>query len=102
MRTPHYDGATELGPGHPIGENQQSAGAPGDTCSFPGAAIVQQYLRAGLIDDLHLVIAPVLLGDGERLFDHLGGGTAGYECIELISSPAATHARLARVGRHAL
>jgi len=42
-----------------------------------------------------------LLGDGERLFDHLDGGTAGYECIELISSPAATHARLARVGRHA-
>jgi dihydrofolate reductase len=72
-----------------------------DVRLYGGAATVQQYLRAGLIDDLHLVIAPVLLGDGERLFDHLDGGTAGYECIELISSPAATHARLARVGRHA-
>ncbi len=39
-----------------------------------------------------------LLGGGERLFDHLDGGTAGYECTELISSPAATHARLHRAG----
>jgi dihydrofolate reductase len=69
-----------------------------DVRLYGGAATVQQYLRAGLIDDLHLVIAPVLLGDGERLFDQLDGGAAGYECVELISSPAATHARLSRVG----
>ena len=61
-----------------------------------GAATVQQYLRAGLIDEMHLVIVPVLLGSGERLFDHLDGGPVGYECVELVSSPSVTHARFAR------
>jgi dihydrofolate reductase len=61
-----------------------------------GAATVQQYLRAGLIDDMHLVIVPVLLGGGARLFDNLGGGPAGYECLELVSSPSVAHVRLAR------
>jgi dihydrofolate reductase len=66
---------------------------------YGGAATVQQYLRAGLIDDLHLAIAPVLLGGGARLFDHLDGGPQGYECAELVSSPAATHVRLVRAAR---
>ena len=61
-----------------------------------GASTVQQYLRAGLIDELHLAIVPVLLGRGERLFDHLDGGPDGYECVELVSSPAVAHVRLAR------
>lgn len=61
-----------------------------------GSATIQQYLRAGLIDELHLAIVPVLLGGGERLFDQLPGGPAGYRCVELVSSPAAAHARLAR------
>jgi dihydrofolate reductase len=61
-----------------------------------GAATIQQYLRAGLIDELHLAIAPVLLGRGERLFDRLDGGPEGYECVEMVSSPAVAHVRLAR------
>jgi dihydrofolate reductase len=61
-----------------------------------GAATIQQYLRAGLIDDLHVVITPVLLGRGERLFDNLGDGPAGYECVELVSSPSVVHARFAK------
>jgi dihydrofolate reductase len=61
-----------------------------------GASTVQQYLRAGLIDELHIAIAPVLLGSGERLFDHLDGGPTGYECKELASSPNAVHVRLTR------
>jgi dihydrofolate reductase len=61
-----------------------------------GAATVQQYLRADLIDDLHLAIVPVLLGNGERLFDHLDGGPDGYECVEFVSSPAVTHVRFSR------
>jgi dihydrofolate reductase len=61
-----------------------------------GAATIQQYLRAGLIDDLHLVIVPVLLGRGERLFDHLDGGPAGYECVQFVSSASVAHVRLAR------
>jgi dihydrofolate reductase len=61
-----------------------------------GAAVVQQYLRAGLVDDLHLVLVPILLGRGERLFDHLDGGPDGYECVEVVGSPSVTHVRITR------
>jgi dihydrofolate reductase len=61
-----------------------------------GPSTIQQYLRAGLIDELHVAIVPILLGSGERLFDHLDGGPAGYECVELASSPTVVHVRLAR------
>jgi dihydrofolate reductase len=70
-----------------------------DVRLYGGATTVQQYLLAGLIDDLHLAIAPVLLGGGARLFDHLDGGPQGYECAELVSSPAATHVRLVRAAQ---
>ncbi len=59
-----------------------------------GAATVQQYLRAGLIDELQLAVVPILLGRGERLFDNLDGGPEGDECVELVSSPAVAHVRL--------
>ena len=61
-----------------------------------GVVTIQQYLRAGLIDEMHLVMVPVLLGSGERLFDHLDGGPVGYQCVEFVSSPAVLHARFAR------
>lgn len=61
-----------------------------------GAATIQQYLRAGLIDELHLVIVPTLLGSGERPLDNLGGVPEGYKCVEHVCSPAVIHVRLAR------
>jgi dihydrofolate reductase len=61
-----------------------------------GVATIQQYLRAGLVDELHLAIVPVLLGRGERLFDDPGNGRYGYECVELVASPSVAHVRLAR------
>jgi dihydrofolate reductase len=64
-----------------------------------GAATIQQYLRAGLIDELHLAIVPILLRDGERFFDRLDGGPEGYECVELVSSPAVAHVRLVRTAK---
>jgi dihydrofolate reductase len=63
-----------------------------------GAATIQQYLRAGLIDEMHVAIVPILLGSGERLLDHLDGGPAGYTCVEFVSSPSVAHARFARSG----
>jgi dihydrofolate reductase len=63
-----------------------------------GAATIQQYMRAGLLDALHVAIAPILLGGGERLFDNLGGGGKGLEVVEHVSSPAVTHVRLVRRG----
>jgi dihydrofolate reductase len=61
-----------------------------------GVATIQQYLRAGLVDELHLVIVPVLLGRGERLFDQLDAGPHGYVCVEFAAGPSVAHVRFAR------
>jgi dihydrofolate reductase len=62
-----------------------------------GASTIQQYLRAGLVDELHVAVAPVLLGGGERLFDNLDG-LEGYECVEFVASPSVAHYRIAPKG----
>jgi dihydrofolate reductase len=56
-----------------------------------GVATIQQYLCARLIDEMHLAIAPVLLGSGERLFDGVDLVQLGYECAEHVGTPSATH-----------
>ncbi len=61
-----------------------------------GPGTIQQYLRAGLIDEMHVAIVPVVLGGGERLFDNLDGGPDGYEVVEFVSSTSVLHACLAR------
>ena len=62
-----------------------------------GASTVRQYVRAGLVDELHVAIAPVLLGRGERLFDDLDKIVNRYECVEFVASPSVAHARLAKI-----
>jgi dihydrofolate reductase len=62
-----------------------------------GAATIRQYLAAGLIDEMQLVIVPVLLGEGERLFEGLGQLPDEYLCVEHQCSPAVTHVRIQRV-----
>jgi dihydrofolate reductase len=64
-----------------------------------GASTIQQYLRAGLIDEMHVVVAPILLGDGERLFENVGAAVEGYEIVEFVGSPTASvaHAMLSRL-----
>ena len=54
-------------------------------------ATVQQYLREGLIDEMHLAIAPILLGSGESLFGGIDALKLGYHCAEHVATPAATH-----------
>ncbi|MEU4191346.1 dihydrofolate reductase family protein [Kribbella sp. NPDC026611] len=61
-----------------------------------GAATVQQYLRAGLIDELHVVVSPILAGAGERLFDNLADGLGNYRVDSVVSSPKATHVQIVR------
>lgn len=56
-----------------------------------GAATIRQYLRAGLIDELHIAIAPVLLGSGEPLFSGINLTQLGYRCTEHVAAPHATH-----------
>ena len=59
-----------------------------------GASTVRQALIAGVVDELTLDIAPVLLGSGERIFD--GVGSLGLEPVEVLHSPLATHIRYRR------
>jgi dihydrofolate reductase len=56
-----------------------------------GAATAQQYLRARLVDEMEIHVVPLLLGGGARPFENVDGALAGYECVELVSSPAVAH-----------
>jgi dihydrofolate reductase len=62
-----------------------------------GAAVAQQYLSAGLVDQMQLNIVPILLGDGERLFDGGAGAGLDLEPILVVGTPEVTHVRY-RVG----
>jgi dihydrofolate reductase len=61
-----------------------------------GVATVRQYLRAGLIDEMHLAISPILLGSGEHLFANIDTAGLGYRCAEHVPSQSATHVVLTR------
>jgi dihydrofolate reductase len=55
-----------------------------------GVATLQQFLRARLVDEMHLAVVPVLLGAGERLYDGVGR-LDGYECTRLVASGTVAH-----------
>ena len=61
-----------------------------------GAATAQQYLAAGLVDEMELHIAPILLGSGERLFDGLGDDLHGLELVRTVPAPGVTHLKFVR------
>jgi len=79
-------------------EQARSAAKGRDVRIGGGAQTIRQYLQAGLIDEMHLVISPVLLGGGERLFDGLDLRAQGYHCVEFVASEKATHVVLRRAG----
>lgn len=62
-----------------------------------GANAAQQYIRAGLLDEMQIHLVPVLLGDGVRLFDHHGAGQVELERAEVIGAPGVTHLRFRAV-----
>ena len=72
---------------------EQAKAAAGDkVVGVHGASAAQQCLAAGLLDDIQIHLAPVLLGSGTRLFDHLGGQLL-LERTKVIDTPNATHLR---------
>jgi dihydrofolate reductase len=61
-----------------------------------GTATIRQYLVAGLIDEMHFAISPILLGGGEHLFAGLDVPKLGYRCSEHVTTPNATHVVLTK------
>ncbi len=61
-----------------------------------GVSTMQQYLRARLIDEMHLVVSPALLGSGERLFQGIDAPALGYQLTAHVPTPGATHITLTR------
>jgi len=59
-----------------------------------GVATIRQYLSAGLIDELHLVISPVLMGSGEHLWNGIDMHALGYECAKHVAGERAMHVYL--------
>jgi dihydrofolate reductase len=64
-----------------------------DVRLWGGAEVINQYLAAGLLDELELHIVPVLLGGGARLFDNLGGAEIRLEQVRSVGAPDVTHVR---------
>jgi dihydrofolate reductase len=74
-------------------EQAQAAAGDKDVYLAGGASIVQQYLRAGLLDELQIHVAPMLLGGGTRLLEDLGADPPQLEPTRVIESPQVTHLR---------
>jgi dihydrofolate reductase len=74
---------------------REAAGAK-DVRVGGGVNVIQQYLRQGLIDEMHIAVAPVLLGSGERLFEGINLPALGYACTQRQSTPLATHLLITR------
>jgi dihydrofolate reductase len=62
-----------------------------------GAKAAQQYLAAGLVDEMEISLTPTLLGSGERLFDGLGDNLHGLQLVRAIAAPGVTHLKFVRL-----
>ena len=74
-------------------EQAKAAAGDNDVAIGGGANTVQQYIKAGLVDELQVHITPLLLGGGIRLFDDLGTEQIELETTRVIESPGVTHLR---------
>jgi dihydrofolate reductase len=72
-------------------EQARAAAGDGDVTIAGGAKAVQQYLAAGLLDELYIHIVPIILGRGERLLENVGDPQ--LEPVKVVASPAVTHVK---------
>jgi dihydrofolate reductase len=72
--------------------DQAKEAADGKDVSLGGGAnVIQQYVAAGLVDELQLNVVPVVLGDGTRLFDNIAGAEVNLELVRVVAAPDVTH-----------
>jgi dihydrofolate reductase len=74
---------------------RQAAGGK-DVSLAGGANAAQQYLGAGLVDEMEISLVPTLLGSGERLFDSVGDNLRGLDLVRTVAAPKATHLKFAK------
>jgi len=74
-------------------EEARAAAGGKDVAIDGGASVVQEYLRAGLVDEFQVHVAPLFLGGGVRLFEALGGDLPALKVTRMVESPAVTHLR---------
>jgi dihydrofolate reductase len=77
-------------------ERARRAAGGRDVSLAGGAKAAQQYLAAGLADEMEINLVPTLLGSGERLFDSVGDDLHGLELVRVVAAPNVTHLKLAR------
>src|SRR5277367_1607332 len=82
---------------HAALELATAAANGGDVRLGGGVSTVRQYLRARLIDELHLAVRPVLLGSGEQLWDGIDTHLLGYECTRHVAGERAVHVYLRKL-----
>jgi dihydrofolate reductase len=61
-----------------------------------GVSVIQQYLKARLIDEMHIAVSPVFLGAGERLFENINLNTLGYKLVKTVMTEKAMHLTIAK------
>ncbi|WP_349656767.1 dihydrofolate reductase family protein [Xanthomonas sp. 10-10] len=83
------------GPERALELARESAGSR-DVRIAGGAAVIQQYLALGVVDELEIALAPVLFGSGRRLFENLGEPGTQFRIDKVFDGPAATHLRYVR------
>jgi dihydrofolate reductase len=69
-----------------------------DVALAGGASAAQQYLAAGLVDEMEITVVPILLGGGERLFERVGDDLRGLELVRTVATPQVTHLKFVRPG----
>ena len=77
-------------------EQATAAAGGADVLIAGGASTINQYLDAGLIDEMHIAISPIVLGRGARLFEGVDVLARGYECVGFVGTDAAMHVRFER------
>ena len=81
---------------HEAMKRAKDAAAGKDIRIGGGVSTVREYLQAGLIDEMHLAISPILLGRGEALFADIDLHAAGFRCTEHVGTPNALHVVLSK------